>query len=288
MMELDRRFATALKNLSDAPPPMAEAIRKQDGMSEAPDVLIFSPAFTTMDIHRPASLLALTSTHWAIAINSSKFPDKAVATEVTSAIGSAYGQTLAVELSILLLDGRLAIHAAGSKSTGFIIYFNTVMEKLYREAAFFALNQIVERAGGRGDAIPQKTQLTNSALTMKFNSALERFTPPDRTIDSYTAWFAVVSGFHRQLSPAAMLVRTENELILISDEAPSGGLFHGPQQNLGYVVTYMPRKRIRAVTCRPGTKLSALEITLAADNMAESITVLIPPEVSDTVKSVAT
>ena len=72
MTELDLRFATSLKNLCDAPAAMAEAIRQFNGMSETPDVLIFSPAFTTMDICRPASPLALTRTHWAIATQSTQ------------------------------------------------------------------------------------------------------------------------------------------------------------------------------------------------------------------------
>ena len=62
MNELDNRFATALKNLSNAPPAMAAAIRQFGEGSEAPDVLIFSPAFSTMYLHRPASLVALTRT----------------------------------------------------------------------------------------------------------------------------------------------------------------------------------------------------------------------------------
>jgi|GEM_PF-4549110 len=288
MKELDRRFATALKNLSDAPPAMAEPIRMLNGMSDTPDVLIFSPAFTTMDIHRPASLLALTSTHWAIALSSGPAADKTETPENISVDTSPYSQTLAVALSILLLDGRLALHASGNTSTALVVYFNTVMEKIYREAAFFALDRITAGTGETSEESPRNRNFSKTGLSMKFHSALERFTPPGSSVHSYVAWPAVFGGFHRQLSPAAMLVRTENELILISDEAPSGGLFQSPQQNLGYVVTYMPRKRIRAVTCRPGTKLSTLEITLAADNMAEPITVLVPPEVSDTVKSVAT
>lgn len=287
-MELDRRFATVLKSLSDAPLAMAAAIRRKDGISEVPDVLIFSPAFTTMDIHRPASLLALTSTHWAIAIDSSKSAEKPVADEAVSAIGCSYDQTLAVDLSILMLDGRLAIHGNGCNFSGFIIYFNTVMEKIYRQAAFFALDQITRTAGGSGESLPQKEQLTRPKLPMKFNSALDRFTPPGRTVDSYTYWTAVIGGFHRQLAPAAMLVRTERELILISDEARSVGLFRSPQQNLGYVVTYLPRKRIRSVVCRSGTKFAALEITLLVEGTTELITILVPPAAGSTVASIAT
>lgn len=287
MTNIDRRFATALKTLHDAPSSMAQAIRRQEGMSEHPDVLIFSPDFTTMDIHRPASLLALTATHWAVAINTGQSADKAATAGTVSAVGSAFNRTLIVDLSILLLDGRLAIHGAGRNSAAYVIYFNTVMEKIYREAAFYALNRIVAAAGPSGEATAQNRPVTHASLAMKFQSALERFTPPGRTIVSYVAWPAVIGGFHRLISPAAMLVRTESELILVSDEGPSAGHVHGPRQNLGYVVTYMPLNRIQAVTCHPGPKLTAMEMAMAVENTAESITLLIPPDTTADVKSVA-
>ena len=282
MKELDRRFATALKNLCDAPPVLAEALRQFNEISEAPDVLIFSPAFSTMDICRPASLLALTRTHWAIAINS-RVPagqpaDQEGSADLISAFASPFTQTPATELSILLLDGRLAIHGGGNSSTALIIYFNTVMEKIYRGAMFFALDQMTAKADGIREEIPDSPRSPKPGLSMKFNSALERFTPPGRTVHSYAAWPAVFGGFHRQLSLAAMLVRTQRELILISDESPTDGLFQDPQQNLGYVVTYMPLEHIRAVALKGSGKLNTLEITLTAGQTTESIAIVLPDE----------
>ena len=282
MKELDHRFATALRNLSDAPPALAEALRQFNEISEAPDALIFSPAFSTMDLHRPASLLALTRTHWAIAIHS-KVPagqpaDQEGSADLISAFASPFTQTPAVELSILLLDGRMAVHGGGNSSTALVIYFNTVMEKMYRDVVFFALEQMTAKADGIGEEIPDSPRSPKPSLSMKFHSAIERFTPPGRTVHSYAAWPAVFGGFHRRLSPAAMLVRTQSELILISDEPPSGGLFQDPQQNLGYVVTYMPLQHIRGVELGAAGRLAALEINLTAGQISESIVALVPAE----------
>ncbi|MGC8539655.1 MAG: hypothetical protein ACP5QA_03385 [Phycisphaerae bacterium] len=287
MKELDRRFATALKNLCDAPASMAQRIRLLSGMFETPDVLIFSPAFTTMDIFRPASLLALTRTHWAVALSSEPTADGTVPSENISAFASPYSHTLAVGLKILLLDGRLAMHAHGNTSTALIVYFNTVMEKIYREAAFFALDQMTAKAYDTGVEIPGNRNSSETELPMKFHSALERFTPPGRTVCCYVAWPAVFGGFYRQLSPAAMLVRTQHELILISDEPPAGGFFDGPQQYFGYVVTYMPLQRIRAASLHGSGKLITVQITLTAGDNLESISILVPSESSSAAVRIA-
>ncbi len=288
MNKLDNRFATALKNLSDAPPPLAEAIRQFNEISETPDVLIFSPAFTTMDICRPASLLALTRTHWAIATQSALSGRHSAVAEAAAAFGSDYGHTLAVELSILLLDGRLALHGAGIGPGEHIIYFNTVMEKIYRDAAFFSLNQIAsESINDRRVTAAVAQAISGSELSMKFKSALERFTPPGEKVISYVAWPVVFGGFHRQFAPAAMLVRTSRFLILISDDPPTGGLFHNPQQNLGYVVTYMPLQHIRGVALGGDSKLTTLEINLAAGRTSESVAILVPNESMSAVERVA-
>ncbi len=281
MNELDNRFATALKNLSNAPPAMAAAIRQFGEGSEAPDVLIFSPAFSTMYLHRPASLVALTRTHWAIALHSmppSGHGGQEGSADLISAFAGPFSGTPVVELSILLLDGRMALHGGGNSSPAVVIYFNTVMEKMYRDAVFFALDQMTAKADGIGEEIPDSPRSPKPSLSMKFHSTIERFTPPGRNVHSYVAWPAVLGGFQRRLSPAGMLVQTQRELILISDEPPVGRLFQDPQQNLGYVVTYMPLQHIRGVELGVAGRLATLEINLTAGQISESIAVLVPAE----------
>jgi hypothetical protein len=141
------------------------------------------------------------------------------------------------------------------------VEFNTVSSALYWEA--------VQRLLGGIDSvetIPQKVvvgeALLPAALSMKFRNAVREFKPDSQHIVEVCHWLEAYGGrmswFRHELSPEALLIRTERELILISDESAEDAV----AAKYGSIVKYCPLSRLDSYSVTSGESIASFSLSL--------------------------
>jgi hypothetical protein len=265
-MDTEDRFATRANRVEETPEPFRGVLRDRLSPRDKVLLLAFSPASTSQGVRSPATLLALTDRFWLVVSD-----DIDGGADVA---GCPYDDTLLVELTEILLYGQLKIdHVARGMPRACAIEFNTVTEDLYREAVRLILRGI---EGGSSSADPDEPGAGPSleGWPIKFRSAATETLPEDRRLTAAARWPAVYGGFRRELAPAAALVATDRELVLISEER---AWVRGPQlAKYGHIATYVPLVRLARADFRRHDRFGILGLEMHASHGGETLEVLFP------------
>ena len=266
-------FATCLASVKEAPEPLRHAMLAALPGDDQVRMLLLSPACKTLGQCSPATLLAVLDHEWVVVSGTEQLQPRAARAPFT--------HTLLVELTVILLYGRLKFDFVSHDVTGSaVMEFNAVMEPLYKDAARRLLNGIGGLTGALSITDRNPDPLDGEA-PMRFRNAVREFGPVSQRVLALQHWSAVPGGqsrgFQRELAPAGMLVLTERELILISDEKTWSWLRVGRADKYGNVVTYCPLSRLENYRVLADDRLAQLELEIRAGGGGETVKVEFPP-----------
>jgi hypothetical protein len=265
-MDTDDRFAARADRVEETPEPFRGVLREHLSPRDAILLLAFGPAITSQGVRSPAALLALTDRRWLVVSD-----DSDGRTDVAEC---PYDDTLLLELAEILLYGRLKIdYIASGTSRACTIEFNTVTEGIYREAVRLILRGV---EGGSSATASNEPAASPSleAWPIRFRTAVAETLPEGRRLVAAVRWPAVHGGFGRELAPAAALVATERELVLISDER---AWVRGPRlAKYGHIATYLPLVRLARAHFRRHDRLGVLGLEMHATHGGETLEILFP------------
>jgi hypothetical protein len=216
---------------------------------EAPQLLIFAPAWKLANECSPAALLSISDDGWIVASGTDE--------DSPAVARASFAGTLLVEMTAVLLRGRMKLtYAAEGGVRSASIDFNTVMEALFDQAARLVLNRMECAPAGHSPEAPSLPEFP-AGIPMPFVSAGRRFLPMAQRLLEARHWPAVVETQlrllprRRELAQEAMLVLTERELILISDEGIPGWTWFALPRKSGSVVVYCPLARLAGFRIEP-------------------------------------
>jgi len=266
------RFASKLNSLDEAPEPLCSAMQTALKPGDAIRLLILGPSFNSLGKNSTATLLAVLDQEWIVVSGM-----EAGQLRVDRA---AFAETLLVELTIVLLLGRLKLdYTTDGVARSAVMEFNTVMEAYYKEAARLVLDGIE----GVDDAVPVADDRLNALLDgapMKFCSAAHEFRPPSQPVLALQHWLPVMGKkrlwFQRELAAEAMLMFTERELIFISEEKTWSWMRIGRVNKYGFVVTYCPLSRLESWHIEANGKTAGLDLILRTQQGGETFRVEFP------------
>jgi hypothetical protein len=111
---------------------------------------------------------------------------------------------------------------------------------------------------------------------LMFRNAVPELLPEGRRLAGAVQWPAAYGGFGRELAPAAALLITDHELLLISEES---AWVRGPRHaKYGYIATYFPLVRLADFAFLGNGRLSILELRMHASHGGETLQILFPPD----------
>ena len=274
-MEIDTRFPTKLEAISDAPEPFRSALVESFPAEEPPRLLLYAPAFSGLDKKTPATLLAVTTNGWFVASET-----EAGGARVEK---SDFSKTLFLVLTSVLLFGQLKIYfSAVGTSYSVTINFETVGEKLYREAIDLILAGI-DPALASGAAKDRTEPSMFEVWPMKFRFGAERYWPKGDRLLTAIHWPAIFGGFQRELTPAGAMLITERELVLISEEKRSPRQLTGDLYEFGGIITFLPRIRLADFHVSHHERFGVLALQLYAAHGGEKIEIVFPADDENTV-----
>jgi hypothetical protein len=203
-MEIDTRFPTKLDTVSDAPEPFRSALVESfPAGTPVPPLLVYAPSFPAGDDESPATVLAVTKSGWLVATETE---EGNVTLEKAD-----FSATLFLELAAILLLGQLRISFTALNALQSItIKFESVWDEFYREAIDLMLAGI-DPARPAGDHQNRKEVPIYKDWPMKFRNEAQRYWPKGQALLTAIQWPSI------QNAPAAALLITERELVLISE-----------------------------------------------------------------------
>jgi hypothetical protein len=265
-MDLDTRFASKLDNIADAPVAFRDAMAQYLPSPDCHRLLAYSPTFTTLGHRSPATLLAISSDRWLVASD--------------DADGNVYvdecrfENTLLLELTTILLYGQLKIDfVADDEPRHSVVHFDTVMGKLYHEAVGLILDGV--------DGLPtlptagpdESTAAVLEGWPLRFRNAVPESIPHGHRLLGAAQWPAVEGGFGRELAPAAALLATNREVVLISEEQSWGS---GRESKYGTIVTHFPLVRLARHELHPHARFMILDLEMHASHGGGKLQIIIP------------
>ena len=274
-MEIDTRFPTKLDAISDAPEPLRSALAESFSAEEPPRLLLHAPAFSAVDKKTQATILAVTTNGWFVA---SQTEDGGARVEKSN-----FSETLFLVLTSVLLFGQLKIYfSAVGTSNSVTIKFETVGEKLYREAIDLMLAGI-DPALGTAAPKDRKVASMFEVWPIKFRCEAERYWPKGHRLLTAIQWPAIFGGFQRELTPAGAMLITERELVLISEEKGSPRRLTGDVHEFGGIITFFPRVRLADFEVSHHERFGVLALQVHAAQGGEKVEILFPSNDEKTV-----
>ncbi len=256
-------FARELTALEDAPEPYRSALRQALPVAETARLLVFGPSYRSVGRFSPTTVLALTDCRWAVA---SEQPHGGCGVS-----SSDFANTLAVELTEILLYGRLRIlFADNGRARWTVVEFNTVMSRLYERAAQLLLDAADNVAGaGRSESpLSGDESALLQSLPFKFKSAARRHRPGGQRLRAVLYQPAVVGRrlrfFQQELVPENLLALTDRHLMLVSEEKSRSWWQLNRHAKYGNLVTYCPLSRVVDFRAEQGEHSAMLQLRLGA------------------------
>ena len=279
VMDIDRNFPTKLHCIDDVPERFRGALNDRLSPSEHVQLLIYSPAFSTLEdldsestpvrpnrVLAPATLLAITEKGWL------------VATEEEDCIKveeSSFVDTLFLELTSILLSGELKIYfAAVGTYYGATIPFNTVGEEVYRDAIGLILNGIDQKQSTSYD----RNGSILKTWPLKFRLEAERYRPKGQTLTTATRWTNLNGGFDHALCPSGALLVTERELVSISEQKAFPRQHSGDLHKFGGIITYFPLIRLSDFHISHHGQFDVLSLLIHAPHGSEKLEIAFPSD----------
>jgi hypothetical protein len=253
-------FAAKLRGTDEAPEPLRTTLVAALQPYDVIRCLIFGPSQRTAADIKPASLLTILEHEWVMVITCE---------DVGAVVYRCdFENTLLVEMTEILLYGKLRVSfVENGQIQSVAIFFNTVTCDLYEEAVQFLLNgmdgNLQSTFHDSGDM-----HIAFKDLPLKFKNAVARHLPLGQRvvtiIHSPTVLRRRFAIFWRELSPAGVLVLTDRQLFLISEESARYGKNSYETGKYGYIITYCPLSRLEAVCSKQRQFLDVIEMTLRA------------------------
>ena len=271
-MIIDTRFPTKLDAIQDAPEPLRKALLESFPAKESVRFLVHAPLFSTADERSSATVLAVTSVGWLVASE----------TEAggVSIQKSNFRDTLFLELTSILLWGQLKIHfVTAGKSDIAILRFDTVGEKIYRDAIDLILDGIDQTLAPSVEVESDRSStLISESWPVHFRNEAQRYQPKGQRLLAATQWPAVIGGFRRELSPACALLVTEREFVLIAEEKVSPRQHAGDLHHFGGIITYIPIAQLINFQLSQHERFDVLAFQVHAMHGGEELEIIFPAD----------
>jgi hypothetical protein len=269
-MKPDTRFPTKLDVITDAPEPLRSALLESFPSEESVRLLIHAPDFSTVGEKTPATVLAVTNNGWFVA---SETEDGGASVEK-----SDFSETLSLELTSILLFGQLKIYfATVGTAYSATVRFDTVGEKLYREAIDLILNSLDLT---RPPAVQNDRLLASTFETwpIKFRTETERYRPKGQRLLGAVHWPAVFDGFQRELAPPGVMLVAERELVLISEQKQAPRQHAGDVHQFGGIITYFPLARLADFHVSHHERFGVLALQVHAAHGGAKLEIIFPSD----------
>ena len=272
--KLWERFAAKLKTVDETPEPLYSAALTVIKPDDKPRLMAFGPAQNVLGNNLPATLLVILDEKWIVVTGAEKIK--------TGVYSCTFADTLLVEITRILPHGKLRIDFVSKcRAQSIAIEFNTVMEGLYQEAVQFLLNGM----DNVSEIVPcdsRKLYAALDSLPLKFCNAVVEFIPMGQRVLGLVHWPAVLGRklkiFRRELSPEAVLVLTERELLFISEEKAWSWIRPDRVQKYGSIVTHCPLSRVEAVELSEHESLDTIDVEIRANEAGEKLKIDFPRE----------
>lgn len=267
-------FATKLTSLAEAPEPLRGSLDRVLGPGDNIRCLIFSPMQTAASKVAPASVVAILDDEWVVAVYGLGGEPEVHRCN--------FAATLLVELSEILLYGRLRLSFVEHGRVSTIeIYFNTVTDWLYREALELLLPGTGNGRQETGD-VAHNSDRAIEALPIKFRNGIHRYLPAGEEVRDFVYWQATVERrwllFLRERVPQGVLLLTNTQLLLISEERAWWRGKWSESAKYGYVVTYCPLSRIADIQLRAHQAHSVVDVNVCAGRQCLGFKIDFPPD----------
>jgi len=216
-------------------------------------------------------VLCLTNRQWVIVHEAGKR-----ALEVAQA---GFTDTLSVELTVVLLYGKLKIGYAGKDRSGSsVCYFNTVMEGLYAKVIEQVLNSI-DGVWPPSEERDKRIMQDLKDWPLKFRNYGWFHLPPGSKLFNAVNWPTVFGRFGREFAAAGALFLTDRHLVVITEER-SRSWFQKKEDRTRYgaIITYLPLARISGFRIQECRRFRILELQAQAARGVEKIQVLFATE----------
>jgi hypothetical protein len=267
-MKMDSRFASRATTVDDTPEPFREELTAHLGPEEEPSLIICAPAGVALRHRTPATVLAVTDQRWLIVMETRP--------GVMRVESASFEETLLIEFTEILLYGEMRLHfALEGEAHSSAAYFNTVMDRFYREATLLVLNGIEGARQGPNEEPSTETSVL-SALPFKFRNAVTEHVPPGRNLLCAMHWPTVIGGFRRELGPAAALTVTDRELIVITEDRRRRWFESKQGPKHACIATYLPLGRLAEHRISPHSKFCLLELETRAHSGGETVEIMFP------------
>jgi hypothetical protein len=275
-METEGRFATRLHSLEETPQPFRAALLDRLDAQDSVRFLAFNPSHGSQGFRSPATLLTLTDHRWLLVSD-----DDSGGTAVAE---RALDDTLLVEMEDFLLDGRLKIdYAAGGTAHSCTIEFNTISDKPYIEA----VRLILQGVEGGPAAASSDRPATAPVIEMKpiiFHNTVPAILAEGRCPVAGVQWPTVHSSYGRELAPAAALLTTDRELVLISEKRVR--MYRPRQIRVGYIATFVPLVRLARFGFRRHERYRILDLRMHACHGEGTFQIVFPADREKAVEQV--
>ena len=269
-MKMDSRFASKALTVEDTPEPFHEQLTAHLGPGEEPGLIICAPANVALRHKTPATVIAVTDQRWLIV--SETRPG------VTRVESASFEETLFVEFTEILLYGEMRLHfALDGKAHSSAAYFNTVMDRFYREATQLVLHGIEGVGEEPGESTSTEASLL-STLPFKFRNAVTEHVPPGRSLLCAIHWPAVIGRFRRELGPAAALTVTDREIIVITEDKRRRWFESKEGPKHASIATYLPLVRLAEHRFISHRRFCLLELATHAPAGGETVQIMFPLE----------
>jgi hypothetical protein len=262
-IETRSAFAAKLNTVDEAPEPLRGAVTQALGPDKNVRCLIFGPLQKMIDKVSPSSLLAILDHEWVVAVCGERARPQVHR--------CSFAATLLAELTEVLLYGRLRLDfVEHSRSRAVEVYFNTVMDWLYREA----LELLLRGIGGHCQFVGNNGNEPGAgieALPMKFRNGIRRYSLGGDNVLGFVHWPAAVESkwilLQQERVPEGVLVLTNTQLLLISEEKALWRGKSSQNARYGYVVTYCPSSRVASIQLREDEFYPVVDVTLCASQL---------------------
>jgi hypothetical protein len=264
-----------LSGIDECPEPFRDPLRSAIGAGTNIYHIIYSPPLVSGRSSMPGSVFCVTDREWLIVREVRKR-----GIELNRAL---YGDTLLVELTDILLYGRLKIvYAFSGQCKSGVCFFNTVSEDIYTNAIYRVLTLIEDVTEPPGEK--DRTALTYlENWPLKFRNYGWDFLPPDSDLLNGTNWPTILGRFRHELGPAMALILTDRHLITLADEPSRSWFVHDDHVNVGLIVMYVPRSRISDFEIQKHSRFNVLEVQVCTALGADLVRLRFPPEYQDKV-----
>jgi len=275
-MDADGRFTSWATELEEIPEPFRGALLERLSPRDSIHLLAFKPSRMSQGVRSPGTLLILTDRRWLVVSD-----DKDARAGV---VECAFDDTLLVELTEFLVYGQLKIDfVAEGTAQACVIEFNTVTDNLYRQA----IRDIMRRIEGGMAAARSDRAAAFPVLDMKpivFRNAVPEALAEGRPPVAAVQWPAVYGSYGRVLAPAAALLTTDRELVLITEKRVR---IRPPRQTkYGYIATFFPLVRLVGFGFRRNERFIILDLEMDASHGGETLQILFPPQLEQEVAQV--